>query len=143
MTTVWTTVVAYSISILSEDRKFSPPPDLFFSPSNLLCSECLELLTKGDRQREREADHAVVLRADIKSDWSCMSIPSYVSRALCLIKHKNSFKFVFIFLILSCHLCLGRSRNYSLKTIMSIICFKKRAAPFVNRCVLERSQICV
>ena len=100
LTTNWTTVVAYSISILSEDRNFSPPPDLFFSPSNLLCSECLELLTKGDKQREREADHAVVLRADIKSDWSCMLIPSYDSRALCLIKHKNSFKFVYIFNII-------------------------------------------
>ena len=96
-----------------------------FSPSNLLCSECLELLTKRDKRREREADRAIVLSADIKSDWSCMPVPSYVSRELCLIKHKNNFKFVFIFLILYCHLCLGRSWNYSLKTIMSIIVLKK------------------
>ena len=50
-------------------------------------------------------NHAVVL----SGDWSYVPIPSRISRALCLIKHKNSFKFVFIFLILSCHLCSGPS----------------------------------
>jgi hypothetical protein len=33
--------VAYSISILSEDRNFSPPPDPLFIPSNILCGEDL------------------------------------------------------------------------------------------------------
>ena len=66
-----------------------------------------------------------------------MHIASHISRALCLIKH-NSTKFVFMFLILSRHLCLGPSQNYALKTIMSIICFKKSpAAPFVNSFVIE------
>jgi hypothetical protein len=69
------------------------------------------------KQREQESYHAAVL----SGDWSYVPI----SRALCLIKHKNIFKFAFIFLILSCHLCLGPSRNHSLKTIMSIICFQK------------------
>jgi len=36
-----------------------------------------------------------------------MPIPSHISTALCLIKHKNSFTYDFIFLILSFHLCLG------------------------------------
>lgn len=111
--------VVYTISILSDDKNFSPPPNLLFIPSNVLRSECQKLRTNGDKQREREANHAVVLSGDIKSDWSNMPIPSHISRALCLIKHKNSFKFVFIFLILFCHLCLGPSRNYSPKTIMS------------------------
>jgi hypothetical protein len=110
--------VAYSILILSEDRNFSPPPDLLFIPSNCLCSECLPVAGK---QREREAAHVIVLGGNIKSDWSY-----------------NGFKFIFIFLILSCHLCLGPTWYYSLKTIMSIVCFKKTpAAPLINSCVLE------
>jgi len=66
-----------------------------------------------------------------------MHIASHISRAMCLIKH-DSTKLVFTFLILSCHLCLGPSQNYALKTIMSNICFKKSpAAPFVNSFVVE------
>jgi len=66
-----------------------------------------------------------------------MPIASHISRVLCLIKH-NSTKFVFTFLILFCHLCLGPSQNYALKTIMSIVCLKKRPATlFVNSFVVE------
>ena len=70
LTTDCKTLVSYSLSIPSEDRNFYPPTDLFFIPSNLLCSERLELRTKGDKQRERETDHAAVLNGDIKSLWS-------------------------------------------------------------------------
>jgi len=123
------TWVVYSISILRDNRKFSPPPNLLFFPSNFLCSGCLQLRTNGGKEREREAYHDGVLSRDIKSNWSHMPIPSYISRALCLIKHKNSFKSVFIFLKLAFHLCLGLTRNYSLKTIMSVVCFKKDLHP--------------
>ena len=140
LTTDWKTWVVYSISIPRDDRNFSPPPNMLFIPSSFLCSERLELRTSGSKQREREAYHAVVLSGDIKSDWSHLLIPSHISRALCLIKHKNSFKFVFIFLILSCHLCLDTSRNLSLKTIMSIIWFKKDL--HLSSMFYKRSQIC-
>ena len=125
LTTDWKTSVVYSISIHSDDRNFSPPQNLLFIPSNCLYSECLQLRTDGVNQRERKVYHAIVLSGDIKSDWSYMPTPPHISRALCLIKHKNGIKFVFIFLIFSCHLCLGPSRNYSLKTIKSIICSQK------------------
>jgi len=79
------------------------------------------MFAKASKQWEREADHAVVLGGDIKSVRKYIPVPSHVSRALSLIKHKNSTKFVFTISILSRLLCLGPSQNYSLKTIMSII----------------------
>ena len=76
---------------------------------------------QGGKQWEREADNAFVLGGSIKSVRNYIPVPSHVSRMLSLIKHKNSTKFLFTFSILSRHLYLGPSQNYSLKTIMSII----------------------
>jgi hypothetical protein len=125
LTTERKSLVAYSVSILSEDRNFSPLPDLLFIPSKYLCSECLELRTEGAKQREQKADHVVVLSGDIKSDWRYMPIPSHISRALCLIKHKNSIKFLYIFNIILSSMFNVLPINRSLKTIMNTICFKK------------------
>jgi hypothetical protein len=90
--------VAYSISIFSKDRNFSPPPDLLSHQTFYAVS-----VYQGGIQREREADHAVVVGGDIESDWSYIHISSHISRAFSLIKCKNSTEFVFTFLILSCH----------------------------------------
>jgi len=54
-------------------------------------------VSQGGKEWEREADRAVVLGGDIKSDWNYIPVPSHISRAWCLIKHKNSTKFVFTF----------------------------------------------
>ena len=99
-----------------EARNFSPPPDISLSYQTFYAvSVC-----QGGKQWKSEADHIVVL-GDIKIDWNYIPVPSHISRALSLIKHKNSTKFVFTFLILSCHLCLDPTQNYSLKMIVSII----------------------
>jgi len=92
----------------------------------------MQCLPRGGKQWEREADHAVRV-GDIRSDWNYLPIPSHISRALCLIKHINSTKFVFTFLILSSHLCLGPSQNYSLRRL-----WVSPATPFINSFVFKK-----
>jgi len=69
------TCVAYSMSTFIQDRKISLPPDLSLSHKTFC---------QGGKQWEREADHAVVLGGDIKSNWNYIPFPSHFSRASCL-----------------------------------------------------------
>ena len=57
-----TTYMAYSISIFSEDRNFSPPPDLSLSHQTFYAVSGYQ----GGKQWEWEADHAVVLGGILK-----------------------------------------------------------------------------
>lgn len=120
-------LLGHSISIFNEDRNFSATSRPHFIPTNFLCSDCLPRRVNSRSKKLIMPLYLVVI----------LKVPnaSHISRALCLIKH-NSTKFVFTFLILSCHLCLGPSQNYALQTIMSIICLKEKA------CCSFRQQFC-
>ena len=84
------TCVANSMSPFSQDRNFSPSPDLSLSHKTFYAVSVCQGVNSGSEKLT-----VVVLGGDIKSDWGCIPVASHISRTFCLIGRKNSTKFVF------------------------------------------------
>jgi hypothetical protein len=48
----------------------------------------------GLKRQGREANHPPPSSAEVKNKWSYTSIPQYVFRSWCLIKHRDNFTFL-------------------------------------------------
>jgi hypothetical protein len=53
----------------------------------------------GVKQPECEANNSPLCTAEIKNEWSCTSIPSYVFMVWYLVKHRDNFIFMITLLL--------------------------------------------
>jgi hypothetical protein len=82
---------------------FSTPqrPDRLWGPPSFLYDGYQRVLSVGVKLLGRDANHSPLLSVEVKEWWRYISIPSYISMALFVIKHGGKFALPYLITICS------------------------------------------
>jgi hypothetical protein len=118
---VWRWATDWTVGVLGFDSRrglgiflFTTVPTTAMEPTQLPVQWVPGALSRGVKRPGREADHSPPSSAEVNNVWSYTSTPQYVFMAWCLIKHRENFTFIYLFLSEVMTLDFLQSKNFGI-----------------------------